>query len=177
MLASNSTNRIGPALLGLALSLSLLAAACGPTEEFSGRWRSDPDKAQEGPVLQGRIEILLGQYGEDAAGIIRQWLDPAYVVPHTTCACIYLKGGRGEGDRLTLVPDLGDCADLDAAYPDGVLLDLRRTDDLHMEGSVFGLEADTPLQGLSFERIEGPLERVFANERTCPGDPAASGVP
>jgi hypothetical protein len=161
----------------LLLALSLLGAGCGEDEVFTGRWRSDPDKAQEGPVLQGRVELLLGQYGEDVAGVIRQWLDPAYVVPHTTCPCLYLKGGRGEGFRLTVVPDLSTCSELDQAFTGGVLLDLRRTDNLQAEGSVFGIDAETPLQELGFERIEGPLERVFANERTCPGDPAASGVP
>ncbi len=177
MPTTKATAEARTSLRPLLLALSLLVAGCGATEEFSGRWRSDPDRAQGGPVLHGRVELLLGQYGEDVAGLIRLWLDPSYVVALTTCPCIYLDGGTGDGDRLRLVPDLESCEELHAAYPDGVLLDLRREDDLLIMGSVMDIKAVTALQELSFERIEGPLERVFANERACPGDPAASGVP
>ena len=128
-------------------------------------------------MLFGRVELLLGQFGEDVSGVVRLWLDPAYVVPHSTCACIYLKGGRADGDRLTLVPDLDACPAIRDAHPGGVLLDLHSKTDTRMEGSAVGIDTGATLQELSFERLQGPLERILANERSCPGDPVASGVP
>lgn len=155
--------------------MAILAAplACAPSDIFSGRWRSDGERAAEGPLFGGRVELVMGQFGDDVAGVIRLYEDPVFAVPAEGCNCLYLAGGNAQGSDLTLVLDLAACPALDQAYPSGVSLDLRRDEERRLDGTVTDLSDGSVVQELTVFLAEERLQRIFAEERTCPEQPGA----
>jgi hypothetical protein len=82
-------------------------AACGPTDDVSGLWRTPegaaavklpgfPDK------FEGKMEMGLGQYGRDVAGVIRFYgesIDSAHDLEE--CPCAYVDEGEVRSGTFT----------------------------------------------------------------------------
>ena len=98
----------------LALSLLLLvcAAGCALDPEIDGVRRTEEGVTVSWPALefQGRVEVVVGQYGEDVAGMLRlyqpdQDFKENYLFP--TCPCLFLD--QASFDSGTLVFDVTPC--------------------------------------------------------------------
>lgn len=100
----------------LCLWAALLTASvgCASADDLAGVWRGAPE-ANNGDLLfaQGQtpvgVELVLGQYGPDLAGVVRWWSSADFLVersaeaPDNLCACGLVRNGRvsASGDRAT----------------------------------------------------------------------------
>lgn len=95
---------------GAAASLAILASGCAADTEFGGIWRGiAPSQGPANDLLYGpagepmAIEIVLGEYGPDLAGLLRFYRQGSFVrardanPPDSECACSLLYGGRSDG--------------------------------------------------------------------------------
>lgn len=91
------------AFLGLVAAMAV-AAGCTDSRLLTGVYRSTAPAAVEGvPGLANgaNIELVLGQYGPDIAGIIRFYEGPGFIqYPDGVCRCRFLTKGRFEGGVL-----------------------------------------------------------------------------
>ena len=97
------------AILGL-----VLLAGCSLDPEVTGVWRSVEGTKVSWEVLEfeGRVELVLGQYGEAVAGMLRLYEDaPDFKENYlfTSCPCLYLD--RASFDSGTLLFDVTPCGD------------------------------------------------------------------
>ncbi len=99
----------------LAITLLAAAAACGDSHRVSGAYRSDGAVVfDDVPGLEQGVwvELVLGQYGPDVAGIIRFYAENGIPVPpEGVCGCRFLIDGRFEDDELVFAfPNPSPCA-------------------------------------------------------------------
>ncbi|MFH1532091.1 MAG: hypothetical protein ABIK09_15305 [Pseudomonadota bacterium] len=94
------------------LLLALAASACSFDPEVTGVWRTEDGATVSWPVLefQGRVELVLGQYGEAVAGMLRLYepemeFKEIYLFP--ACPCLFLD--QATFDNGTLVFDVIPC--------------------------------------------------------------------
>jgi len=91
-------------LLAIALLLAAAAAGCGDSHRVSGAYRSDGAVVfDDVPGLEQGVfvELVLGQYGPDVAGIVRFYAENFIPVPpEGVCGCRFLIDGRFEDDEL-----------------------------------------------------------------------------
>jgi hypothetical protein len=88
------------------------AASCALNPEVDGVWRTEEGVTVSWPALdfQGRVEIVLGQFGEDVAGMLRLYepdmdFKENYLFP--ACPCLFLD--RASFDDGVLVFDVTPC--------------------------------------------------------------------
>ncbi len=96
----------------LFILLILLPCGCSLTPEVTGVWRTEDAITVSWPMLdfQGRVELVLGQYGESVAGMLRlyegdQDFKENYLF--TTCPCLFLD--RATFEDGTLIFDVTPC--------------------------------------------------------------------
>lgn len=96
----------------LTLAFALFTASCALDPVVDGVWRTEEGVTVSWPALgfQGRVEIVLGQYGEDVAGMLRLYeadmdFKENYLFP--VCPCLFLE--RASFDDGTLVFDVTPC--------------------------------------------------------------------
>lgn len=93
----------------LALLLLALTCGCAADTEFGGIWRGTaPAQGPANDLLYGpggeplALELVLGEYGPDLAGLLRFYRQGSYVrardanPPDAECACALLYGGRSD---------------------------------------------------------------------------------
>jgi len=162
------------ALAALALSAALLSG-CSDSHLVTGSFRSAESVVVAG--LSGTaegvwVELVLGQYGPDVAGIIRFYDDPDFILPvEGLCPCRFLVDGRFDSPVLVFAfpnPSPG-CATKDEllagrleASPDGDTLVGRLGRSLE-EGEVYTFRRNLSAGDLGFK------------EKECRDDPLDSG--
>ena len=160
-----------------------LCTACESDNQLGGVWRQIAPATgdlvispAEGFSAVG-VELVLGHYGPDVAGVIRFYRrdnfessrDP--YAPARQCACTYLRQGRwsGASDRLTF--SLKGCLPGEASQQSLYTLgDFLLVDDpqVNLAGTLTVEEPNSPLYGRQqswqFERVSS----VSASDLTCP---------
>jgi len=97
----------------LASLVLLTAAGCGLLpEDLTGVWRSGEGVTVSWPVLgfQGRVEVVIGQFGRDAAGMLRLFVEEGEFKDNflfEPCPCMYLD--RVSSDDGALLFDVLPC--------------------------------------------------------------------
>lgn len=96
-----------PVLKVLSLALAAVGlGGCATSTELGGIWRGTAPA--ESPLLQASlgqappvgVELVLGQYGSEVAGLIRFWRSGEFLLrrnadlPDEECGCAYLRDGR-----------------------------------------------------------------------------------
>jgi hypothetical protein len=92
------------ALLKLLLAVGLLPyTACAASDDLAGSWRSEAVTGtlalhhNDAPV---GVELVLGQYGPDVAGVVHWWQTPDFLIRRTAeapdgdCACGLVRSGK-----------------------------------------------------------------------------------
>jgi len=92
--------------------LALLTSACSFDPEVAGVWRTEESITVSWPVLgfQGRVELVLGQYGEAVAGMLRLYESGMEFKENylfMACPCLFLD--QATFDSGTLVFDVIPC--------------------------------------------------------------------
>jgi len=92
--------------------LALCAGGCSFTPEVTGVWRSQEGAGLTWPALgfQGRVELVVGQYGQAVAGMLRLYEEGRDFKENylfSVCPCLYLD--RASFDDGTLVFDVTPC--------------------------------------------------------------------
>lgn len=104
---SRSLRRI--LVAALAGAAAGVVAGCGPIDEVTGEWHATavldvvrPDAAPAGCYLDDLpyLDLVLGQYGDDVAGLVKLAEDRARATDDDPC-CTPISGGKLRGDRLT----------------------------------------------------------------------------
>ncbi len=145
-------NSTGPrlAFLGLVAAMAV-AAGCTDSRLLTGVYRTTaeaPVVVDGVPGLEGGayLELVLGEYGPDVAGIIRFYADPDFIQTiGGVCHCRFLTKGRFEGGVLVF-------AFLDPSSCSQATVDLI---------SARLTESDNG------DTLEGPIGRVLATARTA----------
>jgi hypothetical protein len=87
----------------LVLSGLLLASGCAASDDLAGTWRSESVTGtlalhhNDGAV---GVELVLGQYGPDVAGVVHWWQTPDFLIRRTAespdgdCACGLVRSGK-----------------------------------------------------------------------------------
>lgn len=102
------------------VAICLIAAGCASADDLAGVWRGAP-VANEGSLQLVHkdqpvgVELVLGQYGPDVAGVVRWWSSADFLVersadaPDVDCACGLVRSGKVSeaGDRASFW--LGGC--------------------------------------------------------------------
>ncbi len=152
---SGGRQQRGSCLLGLVTLVLGTSLGCGPADLLDGTWRQPVESAEEG---NESFELVLGQYGEGVAGLVRQYhrlTTPEgglYGTPHY---CRPLEHGRFLADRLTFRfqdPD-GQAWDFVLAWQEAEerLVGQRLPAD--------GGEGEGSERALTFARVSGELDR------------------
>ncbi len=144
--------------LALGLVLAAFASACTSSSEVGGIWRSA--SAVPGPLVGGPsdvfVEVSLGHYGPDVAGLVRFFHDPDFedpldaAAPYRECACAFVHRGRWLSAASVLDFQLRGC--LPGASPQAPLL-VRA--ELTLDGDL--------LDGIL--RVEEPTSPLFGTEQ------------
>ena len=92
-----------------ALTLAITGAGCAADTEFGGIWRGvTPAQGPANDLLYGpggepmALELVLGEYGPDLAGLLRFYRQGSFVrardagPPDAECACALLYSGRSD---------------------------------------------------------------------------------
>lgn len=89
------------AVLAAAVTVS---AGCQDSHRLTGSYRSiAPVVVDQVPGLSdgAYVELILGQFGPDVAGIVRFFADPEFILPvEGVCPCRFLNDGRYGDGRL-----------------------------------------------------------------------------
>ncbi|GEM_PF-3357384 len=161
------------ARLALALTVvSVFAVGCGSESDLGGGWR-----VLEKPLLGDKIiydensgepevgiELLIGHYGPDVAGLVRFYRTNAFqfrrseLKPDSDCACTFMRKGKTAADASSLEFDLEGCVPGSATRSS---LLVRATLELDASGQLDGkltvLDNQSPLKGRSqkwtFKRV------------------------
>jgi hypothetical protein len=142
----------------VAVALTFLGA-CTTSTELGGVWRTLA--LQGGPLLGSEaspvgVEMVLGHYGLDVAGVVRFYSDEAFEAPrdpstpYNACACAFVHKGRWRISGSAFDFQLRGC--LPGAAPDSELL-VRG--ELALEGEV--------LEGML--RVEAPGSPLLGTEQ------------
>lgn len=104
-------------ILSIALILATLAGGCSLVPEITGVWRTQEGVTVTWPALdfEGRVELVVGQYGHDVAGMLRLFQDGKEFKDNYLfgpCPCLFLEAASF--DDSALVFDVILCGD-DAA--------------------------------------------------------------
>jgi hypothetical protein len=87
----------------LVLAALLLCHGCAASDDLAGTWRSESVTGtlalhhNDGPV---GVELVLGQYGPDVAGVVHWWQTPDFLIRRTAeapdgdCACGLVRSGK-----------------------------------------------------------------------------------
>tara|TARA_B100000029_G_scaffold310204_2_gene302754 strand:- start:510 stop:977 length:468 start_codon:yes stop_codon:yes gene_type:complete len=145
--------------------------ACGPSDEFTGRWESAENGQASGSVLNGYLEIVVGQYGNDASGVLRVYDDPFLKFPSAQCPCMYLVDGKIRGTTVTFVLNFEHCTAMVADHTHegektSYVLSLDSLSDFSAAGRILDANANE-LQIFDLDRIEYEDELIDEVERTC----------
>ena len=172
------------ARLQLGICVLLIASGCVPESEIlTGWWQSKEavvgrvDLDERGGVLPHvGIELVIGHYGPDVAGVVRFYdhtFSPDDDTGHNLanaqgCGCTFIENGRYRGSRrltFRIGGDSGCLPDAVLAAPDGpgdhleFVLDLVEDD--VMTGEIRYASGSDPSQPILFQR---DLERYLAEE-------------
>lgn len=151
---------------GIAVVL-MLVAGCGDSHLLTGVYRS------EGPIVLEditgfqtgvHVELVLGHFGPDVAGIVRFCGDQDCVTPATgMCRCRFLLEGRVEGDTLLI----GFPSPVPCEPSPGLLLGARLAinDDGDRLTGAFGRDLDGS-KSFSFQRVRS-AEDMSDKDREC----------
>lgn len=102
-------------ILSIGLILATLSGGgCSLVPEITGVWRTKEGATVSWPALgfEGRVELVVGQYGEDVAGMLRFYeKDQEFKVNYLfePCPCLYLDSASF--DDSTLVFDVTPCGE------------------------------------------------------------------
>lgn len=88
----------------IALLVAFAVGGCASADDLAGVWRGAPTSTgslnlEVNGVPVG-VEIVLGQYGPDLAGVVRWWSSDEFVVersaeePDSLCACGLVRAGK-----------------------------------------------------------------------------------
>ncbi len=160
-------------MTALLLVLGLMTA-CGPSDEFTGRWESADNAQASGAVLEGYLEIVVGQYGNDASGVLRVYEDPFLKFPSPLCPCLYLVDGKIRDTTVTFVLNFNHCPAMVGEHSSEggtteYVLSLESKSDFSAVGRVLDSSANE-LQAFDLDRIEYQDELIDELERTCTAD-------
>ncbi len=165
-------------------------AACTSTGSMGGVWRgaSDP-RGTANPLLFGddgeplSVELVLGEFGPDLAGLLRFYRDSTYVssrdaaAPDAECACALVHNGR--------VVDSHAAFTLVGCLPGGsanAATRVRATLDESETGLKLALtvdDASSPLNGRSTSLVlnrYGLASEITAEDLACPVGPAGGNT-
>lgn len=143
-------------LLLLLLLVLLMAGGCGPEDLLDGTWRQPRDSPGEGELS---FELVLGQYGSDVAGLVRQ-----YEAQHL-------------GSQLDFYRRERHCSQIaDGSFSSKVLRLWSKDPDGTMREFWLKLQDDERLVGETLLEEEGSCALVFeriseAMDRECPEVP------
>lgn len=103
-----------------AAAVGVFAMGCASADDLAGVWRGAPVADSGALQLLHKdqpvgVELVLGQYGPDVAGIVRWWtsddflVERAAIAPDLDCACGLVRSGKVStaGDRASFW--LGGC--------------------------------------------------------------------
>lgn len=140
---SRGSTEVRAAAAALAVAALLAVAGCQDSRLLTGTFRSTAPVvlADVAGLEEGAwIELVLGHFGPDVAGIVRFYRDDTFILPVPgACRCRFLVDGRYEDRRLVFAfPAPAPCTE-----DPGVLLAAR------LDASADG------------EVLEGPLGRVL----------------
>jgi len=96
----------------LVMIAALCVGSCSFTPEVTGVWRTQKGDGLSWPALgfQGRVELVVGQYGQAVAGMLRLYDEDRDFKENylfAACPCLYLD--RASFDGETLVFDVTPC--------------------------------------------------------------------
>ncbi len=166
--------------------LALLAGAligCTTGNDLGGAWRiteASGDKViyddQTGDATVG-IELLLGHYGPDIAGLVRFYRTDAFqfkrnpLKPDNQCACTFMRNGNASADTYRIEFDLDGCLPGIAVQSTLLVRGSFTLDaDEQLDGSLRVLQTGSPMhdrsQKMTFARIKA-AGAIDSNELIC----------
>lgn len=160
-------------------ALVALCAACSTSADLGGVWRATaPPQSADNPLLYQApgdpvgVELVLGQYGADVAGVMRWYhrgplgdFDHARLagVPDNECECVHLQQGKADTASGALSFVLQGC--LPGSAPNTAVRvrgGMKLGEDGRLDGTLTVDQPGSPLNGkqvaLVFERRATRLE-------------------
>ena len=156
----------------LVIITAFLLGACGPSDQFTGRWTTPGEGTLNAKIMPNHFELVLGQYGSEISGVLRVYSDPFQLGGWEQCPCMYLTNGQLVGDEASFILRFEGCEYMEALYPQKQLLLLLSSDgDLSATGDIFDITGTQVLQSFTLERSDFNIEQIEDIEKTCETDP------
>lgn len=105
------------------LFAAIALAGCTTGNDLGGVWRADGEQISGDKLLfndnagqtEVGLELLIGHYGPDLAGLVRFYRTPTFqfprsaIKPDNDCACTFMHNGRVSADNTAMEFDLRGC--------------------------------------------------------------------